>query len=40
MKDVDVYFRGNGGLGRRACGEVQGEWMEKQQYDPEHGKNE
>jgi hypothetical protein len=38
MKDT-AYYRHNGGLDEEPAAKFR-EWMEKHQYDPEHGKNE
>jgi hypothetical protein len=39
MKDSMVYHKHNGLLGEEPAAHYK-EWMEKVQYDPEHGKNE
>ena len=39
MKDNTVYHRNNGLLGEEPAAKYK-QWMEKVQYDPEHGKNE
>ena len=39
MKSGIVYRHTNGGLGEEPAARFK-EWMEKHQYDPEHGKNE
>jgi len=38
MKDA-AYFRHNGGLDEEPAAKFK-EWMDRHQYDPEHGKNE